>query len=108
MGHWQWLASAATWCAVTVACWRHSVTFSTLTLVSAMCYAIGRFGAFDFAPYMAPIVMADVFGIVALLVAGGPGVARMVGSIGRSGDMGRGVYRPGSAAGRVVDTKAAP
>lgn len=102
MGHWQWLASAAVWAAVTVACWRHSVTFATMTLVSAMCYAIGRVGAFDFAPYMLPIVLADVFGVAALLYAGGPGVTRMVGRIRRGGVVDRGVSRPSVAARLVV------
>lgn len=79
----RWVALAIIWTAVSGALWRHNVTISLLTLVSAMCYAIGRFGGYDFGPGSAPLFWADMAGLAALIVGGGRGVA-MVGK--RIGD----------------------
>lgn len=74
----RWVALAAIWASVSGAIWRHNVTVSSLTLVSAMCYAIGRFGGYEFAPDSPPLFWADMAGFAALCVAGGRSVA-MVG-----------------------------
>jgi hypothetical protein len=96
LGAWQWLASAATWVAAAGAIARHGVTQSAtvagLLLLSAMCYALGRIGGVEFAPFVAPLWFADAFGVAALVVAGGPGIARLVRRLdlaGRSYDLGR-------------------
>ena len=82
-----WLAFAATWIAIAGAVlrgdagWRHRVTISGLTLTSAMCYPIGRYGGFAFAPsdpvYVSPLFWADMALISAILVAGGQGIVRV-------------------------------
>lgn len=86
-----WMAFAASWVAIAGAvlrvdaAWRQRATISTLTLISAMCYPIGRFGGFAFAPgdpvYVSPLFWADMALISAILVAGGPGVVRIARNI---------------------------
>lgn len=81
MGHWQWIASAATWVAIAGATQRHSATFSILTLFSAMCYAWGRVAETGWGG--PPLVAADLFGFAALLSVGGPGVVNIIARMGR-------------------------
>jgi hypothetical protein len=92
----RWVALATIWTAVSGAIWRHNVTISLLTLVSAMCYAIGRFGGYDFGPGSPLLFWADMAGLSALVVGGGRGVA-MVGKRFRDRALGWIDYRRGRA-----------
>lgn len=87
-----WLCFAASWIAVAIAISavsdanrRHVVTISALTLISATCYPVGRFGGFAFAPgspvYVSPLFWADMALVSAIILAGGPGIARFIGHI---------------------------
>lgn len=97
-----WLFFAVTWtvCAATIpqvgAKLRHTVTISTLTLCSATCYFIGRVFGFEFAPawplWHSVLFWADMFLLGAILISGGPVIARVgqyLGGLG-VGRMGRG------------------
>lgn len=101
----RWVALATIWTAVSGAIWRHNVTISLLTLVSAMCYAIGRFGGYDFGPGSAPLFWADMAGLAALIVSGGRGVA-MVGKRLGNRVVGRLADRRRAAASLLVRAKA--
>ena len=101
----RWVALAAIWVAVSGAIWRHHVTISILTLVSAMCYAIGRFGGYDFAPGSPALFWADMAGLAALCVGGGRGVA-MVGKRLGVWAVDRLGYRRGAVANHMVRAKA--
>lgn len=93
LGDVTWLAFAATWVAIaglilrTDAGSRQAVTISTLTLTGAMCYPIGRIGGFAFAPgdpfFYSPLFWADMALIAAILFAGGAGIARIAGGVGK-------------------------
>lgn len=104
-----WLCFAASWVAASGAIARHHVTTATLTLVSAMCYPIGRFGGFDFAPgqpmWASALFWADMALLVAICVAGGRGVA-MVGKRFRDWLMAGPADRRAVAAGRLARAKA--
>ena len=107
LGDWQWLASGATWVVIADATRRQSATFAGLTLLSAMCYAYGRVIGADFVPMIAPIVLADIFGVSGLLFVGGPGIANLarradnaVRNRGRSRDAGM-----GGGAGRWINRR---
>lgn len=102
IGDLVWICFAATWVSIAGAIWRHSVTISSLTLISAMCYPIGRMGGFAFSPgapiYASPLFWADMALVGAILLAGGPGIVRMVRAI----DMDWRYVRRGNSRGRVA------
>lgn len=93
LGEFTWVAFAATWVCIaglilkSDASSRHVGTICALTLISATCYPIGRLGGFAFAPgspfYVSPLFWADMALISAILVAGGPGLARIADSVGK-------------------------
>lgn len=92
IGTWQWLFSGAVWCSVSVATWRHSVTFSVLTLVSAMCYLWGRVGGYDFSSWCYPLFVADLAWLAAVFLTGGRHVTRHLLDIVGGGSMDRDLY----------------
>jgi hypothetical protein len=61
----------------------------------------------EFAAYTSPIVLADLFGIAALALAGGPGVARFIGQSNRGDVVGGDIRRPAASSRVVVSAKAA-
>jgi hypothetical protein len=104
-----WLCFAASWVAISAAISRHHVTSATLTLSSAMCYPIGRFGGFDFAPgdpmWTSALFWADIALLSAILVAGGRGVT-MVGKRIGNWAVDRLADRRGAVANYLVRAKA--
>lgn len=72
-----WLVFAAAWVFASAAIWRQAGTIAALTLLSAMCYPLGRFGGFEFAPgdpmWVSPLFWADMALLAAILALGGRG-----------------------------------
>jgi hypothetical protein len=79
-----WIVFAVVWLATFDAMRRHidtknnrQIAALALTLLSAMCYAWGRFGGYSFG-HGAPIVLADLFGLSAVMMLGGPGLGLII------------------------------
>lgn len=81
LGDMIWVAFAATWVFVAGAIWRHSATICALTLLSVMCYAVGRMNGAAFAAgdpvWVSPLFWADMALVAAISTAGGRGVSRI-------------------------------
>lgn len=95
-----WLAFAASWVFVAGAIKRHSVPIFALTLSSAICYAYGRARGAEFAgawpPWESPLFFADLPIIIAIVVSGWSGLARVGRDIARGSWLG-GYSHRGSA-----------
>jgi hypothetical protein len=77
-GQFRWIFYGAVWASVSAACRRHSVSFSGLTLVSGMCYLWGRIGEYEIAPGSAPLVVADLAWLFAVMVLWGPAIGQII------------------------------
>ena len=89
-----WLASAVTWIAVGAAILKVVPISAGLLVASGLCYFWARLGGYPFGAQHAPAIMADAFGIAALIWIGWQyrgGIFAMVGNGYLGSGFGRGL-----------------